>query len=138
MDLGPASRELAPLKLKRPKNLKHQSQVILKVKMPKAPTNQRTQDPASVEDEREDHLFNNHMFHHMIGLSNLKKTLRNRAEEFNIRDMSPDRPEDDSFYMRETSYDHDLNNKSPISGGKSSKYNQKKYDKNEKKNIVLE
>lgn len=55
MDIGPASRELAPLKLKRPEKL--MSKTLVKV-------------PRANDDN---HLFNNHMFHHMLGLSNLNK-----------------------------------------------------------------
>lgn len=107
MDIGPASRELAPLKLKRPDKLK--SKTLVKV-------------PRANDDN---HLFNNHMFHHMLGLSNLNKgkdllltlsiVLRQKARELNLSDMSPDRDYDDSFVM-ETSYDHSINaGKSPSS-----------------------
>lgn len=65
MDLGPASRELAPLKLKKPKNFKLKSKTFLKVKTPLY---------FDEEIDEDEHLFNYHMFHHLLGMSNLKKS----------------------------------------------------------------
>lgn len=54
MDLGSASRELAALKLKRPESQKLKSKNLNKVSSTDA-----------------DSFFNNHFFHHLMGLSNL-------------------------------------------------------------------
>ncbi len=72
MDLGAVTRELAPLKLKKQKGYKLKSKTIHKFLAPSV-------DPA-IELQEEDldkdsHLYDHHMFYHMLGLSNLRKIM---------------------------------------------------------------
>ena len=55
MDLGPITRELAPLKYKKPEIQPVKSKILLKV------------------GTDEDNLFNNHVFHHLLGLSHFSQ-----------------------------------------------------------------
>lgn len=101
MDIGPPTRELAPLKLSRPSHHKLKTKALIKLNVPQADP---SIDPADIDDADPDfHLFNNHMFHHLSGLSNLKKILESKALSLDLEFSSPET----SFY-KEDSYDHAL------------------------------
>lgn len=94
MDIGPVTRELAPLKYKR-KGHQLKSKTLLKVKgLPSV---------GSHEIDLDRYLFNHHYFHHLVGLSSLKKVLQPIAEDLNLHDLSPG--EEDDTFAKETSYD---------------------------------
>jgi hypothetical protein len=100
MDLGAATRELAPLKLKKQRGYKLKAKPIQKFMAPSV-------DPAiELQDEdvdKDPHLFDHHMFYHMLGLSNLRKVMWPKFEVLNITICSE--AVDDS-YVRDSSVDN--------------------------------
>lgn len=95
MDLGPVTRELAPLKLKPAKDTQIKSKTVRKYKVPN--------DAPGVEVDMDQQLFGHHMFHHLMGLSNMRKVIKPIAEELNLQELTSD--EDDEDFVKETSYD---------------------------------
>jgi hypothetical protein len=66
MDIGPVTRELAPLKYKRAPNEKLKCKTKVKVKpIPPGSENQVDMD---------DYLFGTNYFHHLVGLSSIRKS----------------------------------------------------------------
>lgn len=58
------------------------------------------QSSESLLNDPDSHLYNNHMFHHLLGLSNLRKVMKPKANELNLTGFSPDRfagEDDESF-----------------------------------------
>lgn len=98
MDLGPITRELAPLKLKPAKGTKVKSKTVRKYKIPI--------DVPGIEIDMDLQLFGHHMFHHILGLSNMSKALRPIVDELNLQELTSD--EDDEDFIKETSYDRSL------------------------------
>lgn len=65
MDLGPMTRELAPLKYKRKQGEKLKSKTLVRVKgLPSV---------GEHEIDLDQYLFGHHYFHHLVGLSSLRK-----------------------------------------------------------------
>ena len=98
MDLGPATRELAPLKLKRPQRIK--TKTIIKFI---APIVDPVVEIGDEDLEKDPHLFDYHMFHHISGISNLRKIMDPKLESLNITVSSGE----DSI-VKEDSYDNSL------------------------------
>jgi hypothetical protein len=99
MDLGGATRELAPLKLKKPRGFKLKAKTIHKFLAPPV-------DPAiELLDEdldKDPHLFDHNMFYHLLGLSNLRKVMWPKLEILNLT-VTSEAPDDS--YVRESSVD---------------------------------
>lgn len=100
MDLGPISRENAPQKLqKSSRRGPPKAKILLKVPVPKPKSS------TPLEDEPYDNLFNNHLFHHLLGLSSIKKTLLPTIPHLLFpRDFEFEDNEDS--FTNEKSYDH--------------------------------
>jgi len=94
MDLGPATRLLAPLKLRHAPAVAPQN--LIKLKPPPADP---SIDPTDTNVDA--HLFNHSMFHHLCGLSNLRRILAPKCYELDLSLSSCD----DSF-VKEDSYDN--------------------------------
>ena len=77
MDLGAVTRELAPLKVRRPKGHKLKSKTILKVRVAWPQKEEAGEKNISEEDDDGTAdlgaITDNHFFHHLVGLSNLRK-----------------------------------------------------------------
>lgn len=100
MDIGPVSRELAPQKLKRDPKKPIKAKAMLRV-----PVTKNVKGQNLIDSEYYDHLFNHDMFHHMLGLSSLKKTLMPTLRELHLPDGFEFEDDEDSF-TKEQSYDH--------------------------------
>ena len=100
MDIGPASRELAPQKLKRDLKKPMKAKAVLRV-----PVTKNVKGHNLIDSEYFDHLYNHHMFHHMLGLSSLKKTLIPTLRELHLPDGFEFEDDEDSF-TKDQSYDH--------------------------------
>jgi hypothetical protein len=72
MDLGAVTRELAPLKVRRPKGHKLKSKTILKVRVAWPQKEEAGEKNISEEDDL-GAITDNHFFHNLVGLSNLRK-----------------------------------------------------------------
>jgi|LauGreDrversion4_2_1035121.scaffolds.fasta_scaffold96893_1 hypothetical protein len=82
MDLGAATRELAPLKHKKTKGYRLQSKTLLRFLAP--PVDPSIDLVDDVELEKDPHLYDHRMFYHVIGLSNLRKIMWPKLEVLNL------------------------------------------------------
>lgn len=81
MDIGPATREVAPLKLKRKHKLK--AKTVVKFQAPPADPTVAFED-ADPDLSLDQHLFDHHSFYHLLGLSNLRKILAHKLDTLNL------------------------------------------------------